>query len=141
MATNKNNNKSLFLYTGLIFVVAVLLILLSFFGQMNLQKNQPKTEETEEVTQTTNTGITERAAVLSEENKNLLEENTQLKKENEELLEKIVQNDILLAANGYYTLGANDKALERLLAVDYENLTTDQQMIYDAIKEGLDAAE
>lgn len=140
MATNKNNNKSLFLYTGLIFVVAVLLILLSFFGQMNLQKNQPKTEETEEVTQT-NTGITERAAVLSEENKNLLEENTQLKKENDELLEKIVQNDILLAANGYYTLGANDKALERLLAVDYESLSSDQQMIYDAIKEGLDAAE
>lgn len=140
MATNKNNNKSLFLYTGLIFVVAVLLILLSFFGQMNLQKNQPKTEETEEVTQA-NTGITERAAVLSEENKNLLEENTQLKQENEELLEKIVQNDILLAANGYYSLGANDKALERLLAVDYDRLTTDQQMIYNAVKEGIEAAE
>ena len=134
----KNNNKSLFLYTGLIFVVAVLLIILSFFGQMNLQKNQPKTEETEEQT---NNGITERAAVLSEENKNLLEENSKLKQENYDLIEQVTQNDTLLAANGYYTLGANDKALQMLLAVDYDKLSSDQQMIYDAIKQGLEAAE
>ena len=36
--SNKNDNKSLFIYTALIFVVAVLLIILSFFGQTNLQK-------------------------------------------------------------------------------------------------------
>lgn len=140
MAENKNNNKSLFLYTGLIFIVAVLLIILSFFGQLNLQKNQPKTEEAEDVAQAS-TGITERAAVLSEENKNLIEENSQLKQENYDLTEKVTQNDTLLAANGYFTLGANDKALEMLLAVEYDKLSSDQQMIYDAIKEGLDAAE
>ena len=37
---NKNDNKSLFLYTALIFFVAVVLIILSFFGQTNLQKKQ-----------------------------------------------------------------------------------------------------
>ena len=67
----KNNNKSLFLYTALIFIVAVLLILLSFFGQMNLQNKQPKVDENEQQQQE---GISERASVLSEENKNLMEE-------------------------------------------------------------------
>lgn len=140
MAENKNNNKSLFLYTGLIFIVAVLLIILSFFGQINLQKNQPKTEETEDIAQT-NTGITERAAVLSEENKNLVEENSQLKQNNEELSEKLKQNDLLLAANGYFSLGAKDKAQECLDAVNYEALSSDQQMIYDAVKKEIKAAE
>jgi len=38
---NKNDNKSMFLYTALIFIVAVLLIIFSFLGQTNMQKNQP----------------------------------------------------------------------------------------------------
>ena len=32
---NKNDNKSMFLYTALIFIVAVLLIIFSFLGQNN----------------------------------------------------------------------------------------------------------
>ena len=140
MAENKNNNKSLFLYTGLIFAVAVLLIILSFFTQLNLQKNLPKPEENEEQTQTAS-GITERAAVLSEENKNLVEENNKLKTDNEALLEYQTNNNILLSSYGYFSLGANDKALEMLLAVDDETLTADQQIIYDAVKDGIARAE
>ena len=139
MSENKNNNKSLFLYTSLIFIVAVLLIILSFFGQTNLKKSQPEINETTEETQ--QSGISERASVLSEENKTLLEENTQLKSEKKELEEKQTENDLLLAANGYFQAGDNAKALELLLTVNYENLTSDQKIIYDNVKNGLDSAE
>ena len=135
---NKNDNKSLFLYTSLIFIVAVLLIILSFFGQTNMKKNQPQVETTSEPT---NSGITERAAILSEENKNLIEENNKLKAENQELTKKITANDILLSANGYFSLGNNDKALEMLLAVNYDDLSVDQKIIYDNIKIAIDNAE
>lgn len=135
---NKNDNKSLFLYTSLIFIVAVLLIVLSFFGQTNLKKSQPPVEASAEPS---NSGITERAAVLSEENKNLIEENTALKAENQELLKKQTMNDILLSANGYFSLGNNAKALEMLNAVIYDELSVDQKIIYDNIKTAIDAAE
>lgn len=130
---NKNDNKSLFLYTALIFFVAVVLIILSFFGQTNLQKKQPKVEENTEQTQAVS-GITEKAAILSEENKNLLEENNKLKAENKELIKKQAANDLLLSANGYFTLGNNAKALEMLNAVNYDELSVDQKLIYDNIK-------
>ena len=68
--TKKTENKSLFLYTALIFIVAILLILLSFFGQNNMQSQQPQVSPSA----TGNGGITENAARLSEENRVLLEQ-------------------------------------------------------------------
>lgn len=143
---NKNDNKSLFIYTALIFVVAVLLIILSFFGQTNLQKKQPNVEEN-----TTATGISERASVLSEENKTLIEENTSLENENTQLSEEndvlktenetLVNykniNELLLSANGYYTLGNDTKALEILNTINYDELTGDQKILYDTLKNNL----
>lgn len=131
--TNKNDNKSLFIYAALIFFVAVILIILSFFGQTNLQKSMPEIPENTEQTQ----GITERAALLSEENKNLLEENKRLKEENEKLLQKETTNNLLLSANGYSIAGNNAKAFEMLNAVNYDDLTSDQQIIYNSIKNKL----
>lgn len=135
---NKNDNKSLFLYTSLIFIVAILLIILSFSGQINLQKNRTQIETNSE---NQNSGITERAAVLSEENKNLIEENNKLKAENKELQEKQTVNDILLSANGYFSLGDNAKAYEMINAVNYDNLSADQKIIYDNIKAAIDKTE
>ena len=135
---NKNDNKSLFLYTSLIFIVAILLIILSFSGQINLQKNRTQIESNSE---NQNSGITERAAVLSEENKNLIEENNKLKAENKELQEKQTINDILLSANGYFSLGDNAKAYEMINAVNYDNLSADQKIIYDNIKAAIDKTE
>ncbi len=136
MANNKNDNKSLFIYTALIFFVAVVLIILSFFGQTNLKKSQPKVEENTEQTQAVS-GITEKAAVLSEENKTLLEENNKLKAENQELMQKQTTNNLLLSANGYFTLGDSAKALEMLNAVNYDELSVDQKIIYDNIKNNI----
>ena len=98
---------------------------------------QPKIEETQSQ-QAESTGITERAAVLSEENKNLLEANSTLKKQNKELEEEIKQNNSLLAANGYASMGNKEKALEMLNLVDYEILSTDQQIIFEEIKDKIE---
>lgn len=150
MSNNKNDSKSMFLYTALIFFVAVILIILSFFGQTNLQKNQPKVTETPLESQTLS-GISEKAAVLSEENRKLLEENTTLKDTNKSLIETNASltaensslsnmqksNEILLSANGYFTLGNNQKALEMLNLLDYDALSGDQKILYDTIKNNL----
>ncbi|MCH5209514.1 MAG: hypothetical protein J1F01_00980 [Oscillospiraceae bacterium] len=103
-----------------------------------MQKNRTQIESNSE---NQNSGITERAAVLSEENKNLIEENNKLKAENKELQEKQTINDILLSANGYFILGDNAKAYEMINAVIYDNLSADQKIIYDNIKSGIDKAE
>ena len=68
---NKNDNKSMFLYTALIFIVAVLLIIFSFLGQTNMQKNQPQVSESPDKEMS----ISEKASILSEENTVLLENN------------------------------------------------------------------
>ena len=73
---NKNDNKSMFLYTALIFIVAVLLIIFSFLGQTNMQKNQPQVSESPDKEMS----ISEKASILSEENTVLLENNNNLKK-------------------------------------------------------------
>ena len=140
---NKNDNKSMFLYTALIFIVAVLLIIFSFLGQTNMQKNQPQVSESPDKEMS----ISEKASILSEENTVLLENNNNLKKENQELSEEniqlksdnesLVQNDLLLSANGYFTLGNNSMALETLDKVNYNDLSSDQKIIYDNIKNNI----
>lgn len=150
---NKNDNKSLFLYTSLIFIVAILLIILAFFGQTNMEKSQPEIEAAIEETEqpTSNSGIAERASVLSEENRILLEEKNKLEEElrqknavisgmeNEKfnLNEKIKTNDLLLQANGYMSVGNFEKAAEALNSVDYNSLSSDQQIIYNNVKNKL----
>lgn len=150
---NKNDNKSLFLYTSLIFIVAILLIILAFFGQTNMEKNQPEIEAaiTETEQPMSNSGIAERASVLSEENRILLEEKTKLEEEvrqknaiisgmeNERfnLNEKIKINDLLLQANGYMNTGNFEKAAEALDSIDYNSLSSDQKIIYDNVKNKL----
>lgn len=131
---NKNNNKSLFLYTALIFFVAVVLIILSFFGERNMEKNQPELDEAAVEQSKQYSGITEKAFLLSEENRKLLEQNKELDEKNKTLTEEIEMNDLLLSANGYFTLGNKEKALEILNTLDYDKLSVDQQIIYNNIK-------
>ena len=135
MTTNKNNNKSMFLYTALIFVVAILLIVLSIFGQTNLQKSQPEVEQTLEPSKQLGNSISEKAAVLSEENMVLLEENKSLKSENEKLKEQSKNVDLLMSANGYMSMNDKEKAAEQLAKVNVELLTEDQKILYNQIKE------
>ncbi len=130
MTTNKNNNSSMFLYTALIFVVALLLIILSLFGQNNLKKNMPELDPTAvpSVQPTQNNSITQKAAILSEENLALMEENKKLEGKLEAL-------NALFNANEF--MSADDKENAKL---EYEKIKADllsenQKALYDKITE------
>lgn len=74
--TENKSNKSLFLYTSLIFLVALLMIVVSFFGQSHLESIR----ETEQQAK----NLTEKASVLSDQNLYLTEQVTALTKQLEE---------------------------------------------------------
>lgn len=124
MANNNQSggNKSLYLYTALIFVVAILLIILSFFAMSNRDRQMNEVEETK--------SITERASVLSEENKNLAEEIVTLKGSNEKLTA-----DLLGVANEYYLAGDKEKSKQLTVNIDAEKLTDEQKVIYNTIND------
>ena len=130
------NTKSLFLYTALIFVVALLLILISFFGDSNLEKSinanipTPPPVATEAPNR-----ITERSAKLSQENMILTKENQQLKNSNEEFKKQIQTYQNLLSAKVLKSEGNKEAALEILSKINVETLDNDQKAMYNEIKE------
>lgn len=142
------------MYTALIFLVAIVLIIIAFFGQSNVKRNQPNIPEAAETAQpqTEQTGIAERAAVLSEENRLLLEENDEIKNQLTLQTEEInrlnldVQNlnkyketnEILMSANGYLHVGNEEEARAALGKIDENSLTGDQKILYNSIKEDLE---
>lgn len=152
MSENKNNNRSLFLYTALIFFVALIMIILSFFGQSKLESNQPKIPQESATIAPISGSISEKAAALSEDNRVLLEENNKLKADIEEAynnmkkaeneknaaLEKTNQYDLLLSAYGYFTVDNYDKAKEMLSKLNYDTLTEDMKILYDRIKNSIE---
>lgn len=137
-----NNNRSLFLYTGLIFVVAIIMIILAFFGQSNLQKNQPIQSDA-----VSTSSITEKAAQLSEDNRILLEQNQTLENENKELKSSnevlsnqlasdtnvINNSNLLFEIYNYLYKGSKSKAREAINTVAVEELTESQKTFYDIL--------
>ena len=120
-AQNQNGpNKSLYMYTSLIFVVAILLIILSFFAMSNRDNRMNETEQAQ--------SITEKTAALSEENKNLAEENKTLKDSN-----RAMSAALLSIANEYYAAGDTAKAAEIAASVDVSSLTDEEKTVYTAI--------
>lgn len=137
--SNGSNNKSLFLYTGLIFLVAIIMIIIAFFGQSNLEKNMPIKESV--------SSIEEKTARLSEDNRILLEQNQSLQDTNKILTEQIsnmqgqinnlnteVANDeLLLDIYIHLYEGRKKKAAELLQTVDIETLTEKQITFYNVL--------
>lgn len=143
----KSDNKSLFLYTSLIFIVAILMILLSFFSQMNLDRNH--TEVTGEESHANS--IAEKTSQLSDENmillettKTLNEQNAELTAKNWELSEKITNLEIQLDNNDLLCEIFNDiqkkdtkSATELFETLDTTNLTIEQQKFYEYLQSKL----
>lgn len=138
---NKQNN-SMFIYTALIFVVALLFIILAFFGQTNLTKLRGEINKSE--LQPTEAAIT--AVPATEEvqtpsptpgnpDEYAIMTNTisSLKAENDELNAKINVYDELLSANGYISVGNLDKAAEIIAGIDRNALSDDQIILFDQI--------
>lgn len=133
-------NNTMFLYTALIFVVALILIILAFFGQKNLTNLRSSTEnilptqtvqttesiETPQPTESTTSAKSEDLAILTNSLSNL-------KAENDKLSDQISVYELLLAANGYTTVGNTDEAAELLNNIDTSVLTDDQIILYNQI--------
>ncbi len=151
-SNNNNGNRSLFLYGGLIFAVAIVLIIISFFGQSNVRNSQPETIAPD-------ASISEKTSALSDENRILLEEKTALTAERDKLKEDlaaavtnadILQNEnnalktennlssLLMQANAYIQAGNTKKAREILASVSPNALNGDQKIFYDTLTEESD---
>lgn len=138
----KKNNTSLFVYTGLIFFVAIVLILIAFFGQSNLERKQPVPLDSQN-----ENSITQRTALLSEENKSLLEKNKELQnkinEQGQEITDLATQLETykqgqeitaqLFSAGGYVTKKMYTEAEQILTAIDPSSLTEDQSLYYDSL--------
>lgn len=134
-----NNNKSMFLYTALIFLVALLMIVISFFGQSHLEGARA----TEQKAKT----ITEKASALSDENLYLTEQVSGLTETIEIkdglLMEQQQTIDIKIAENtnlnnvitAYRKLREKKRTQARqiLETVNTEYLTEDAKYLYNYV--------
>lgn len=139
MAGNRGT-RPLMIYTSLIFIVAIIMVVIAYFGQQHLKSVQIRQTETTQ-------GISERASQLSDENRLLMEKNKQLTNENRELLEEnnrlMLQNESISKANEAYlklnevyrTIYAGNKSAARkmLKEIYTEELTPEQKEYYDIL--------
>lgn len=145
--SKKNDNKSLFLYTALIFTVAILFILISFFSQKNLEKKHNEYVGGE----TTATSISEKTAQLSEENMLLFETARKLNNKNDELeetvneltkqIEALTKNqqntDLMIKIYKNISKRNYQTAEYEFSLLDVENLTEEQEYFYNHLKKTL----
>lgn len=129
------------MYTALIFVVAIVMIVISFFAQTHLEQLKVSEKDAE------NVSLSNKAAQVSEENMQLVELNKTLRMKNEEKENQIVvlttERDKLLRQITAYTslisvydkLADNDKtgAQELLKGIYTEDLSSEQKEIYDKL--------
>ena len=150
----KKENRSLFLYTSLIFVVSILMILIAFVGQNNIKNVYPQNDKTgtsltDRVNQLnqTNAMLTNEIASLNREKEIFITEKEAYIKRIEEMTSEIVTlNDLsnkISAENEttnklleiYKLISENriTKAKEIYNAIVAENLTEQQKIYYDDI--------
>lgn len=144
--TKKNNDQtSLSLYTALIFLVATVMIVVSFFAQTHLEQSMVSEHEAEKVS------LSNKAAQVSEENMQLVELNKTLRERNtqqEEEISSLTQEKDLLSKEiaGYEALitvynalydNKIDIAQEILLGIYTEDLSPAQKELYDALAKKL----
>lgn len=134
----KKNSHSIYAYTALIFIVAMIMIILAFFGQSNLDKSQE--------TQSEGKTIAEKSAVISEENFMLHDKITDLQEQleqaeieltSEKEINKI--NSSLISAQILYNIGNLQAANETLSTIDETVLKDDSLTIYQNLKENIAA--
>lgn len=136
-----NDNRSLYLYTSLIFLVAIIMIIVSFFAQTHLDSSLAREQDAEKVS------LSNKAAQVSEENmqlvelnKNLRELNADLKEQNQTLsgekekLEKDIENKNLLLEiyNDIYE-GNKSAAQEKLQSVSADNFSGEVLDFYNIL--------
>lgn len=139
MARNRGN-RPLMIYTSLIFVVAVIMVVVAYFGQRHLESTQLRQTETAR-------SISERASQVSEENRLLMDVYKNLSEDCKELNEKVRlltdENEQLTKeveaarklSDAFMALNTSGKSkARRLLKEIYtEDLTQEQKKFYDEL--------
>lgn len=140
--TNNKQNRSMFLYTALIFVVALLLIILAFFGQTNLSNLRKTTNEItssetaipESATETHLPLPTEKLPINNQDELAKLSNTiSTLDAENKDLKSKIDIYDNLIAACNYINVGNTAEAQRLTDSIEADKLTEDQKTLYNYI--------
>ena len=111
----QNQNNSMFLYTALIFLVALVLIILAFFGKINRPENATAPELPEDMKYTSTSNIDK-----MEENISAL--NSQLS-----------TYESLIKANSYIADTNYEEAEAAISNIDADSLTEEQRVLYDQI--------
>lgn len=137
---NKNSqNRSMFLYTALIFAVALIFIILAFFGQTNISNlrrsadlaNAPAAAEGADPTEDVVTESPDELARLGNAVSALEAENGSLKKD-------IEVYSALINANARISENNPEEAAAELEKVNYDTLDSEQKMLYEQTSKRID---
>ena len=140
----KKNNRSLFIYTALIFLAAIAVITLAFFGQINAEKSREALLAEEKNANS----IIEKTSQLSEENRILLQTTNSLNKkieeltaENSEMAERILSLDkqvnnakIMYDVFNNIQIGDIKQAAEDFETLDPLFFTEEQEIFYNYLQ-------
>ena len=129
----KKENRSIYIYTAMIFAVALVLIILTAFSQPRVNKLGKRAEEfkpeaTESVTTDEIAKYANMAASLDTENKEL---NSEISEKNKQ----IQIYEFLFTANAQVSDGQFVEAEEMLTQIDATTLTDNQMILFNEITE------
>lgn len=134
---NKKENRSMYLYTALIFAMALLLIIIAFFSQTNISKLGNRANEIAAETTTAQVETQTPTVYTSDEFARVSNMAAALDSENKQLKEKLDVYEKLTEAN---TLIANEdieKATEIINNINESSLSDNQKTFYNEIKNKL----
>ncbi|MEE1350740.1 MAG: hypothetical protein UHM23_01635 [Clostridia bacterium] len=128
----KKEDRSMYLYTALIFVVALLLILIAFFSQSNISRLGNRANEfntASPASELTNT------PVPTDEFAKIANMASELDTKNKALTAQVEIYDKLLLANAYVYSEEYEQAETVINTVDAGSLSENQNILYEQIKE------
>ena len=128
----KKEDRSMYLYTALIFVVALLLILIAFFSQSNISRLGNRANEfntASPASELTNT------PVPTDEFAKIANMASELDTKNKALTAQVETYDKLLLANAYVYSEEYEQAETVINTVDAGSLSENQNILYEQIKE------
>lgn len=123
----------MYIYTALIFVVALILIFLAFFGQTNISRLGNRANEFVSEPTPVSPTVTPAGTVSSEEFANISNMASSLDLENKQLKAEIDVYNLLTDAAAKIGEGYYDDAVEILNSVDETALTDNQKILYEQL--------
>lgn len=134
---NKKENRSMYLYTALIFAMALLLIIIAFFSQTNISKLGNRANEIAAETTTAPVETQTPTVYTSDEFARVSNMAAALDSENKQLKEKLDVYEKLTEANTLIVNEDIEKATEIINTINESALSDSQKTFYNEIKNKL----